>query len=123
MPKSNRKQSEVQQLEYTIQFSEANEGMQIELEVKGTDGVPLTLELVFRKGGQFSGVEELVNHPNSFLLKGKEGVYTIGSDSIYFGPGRLEHKSTQLRGALPMIDAPSVYLTGFTPFKHTLVIR
>jgi hypothetical protein len=34
----------------------------------------------------------------------------------------LEHKNTQLRGALPMMDAPTVYLTGFTPFKHTLII-
>lgn len=122
MPKSNRKQSEVQYLETNIQFSEAQVGMQIEIEMKGTEGVPVTLELIFRKGGQFTGVEAKPNHPNSFLLKGKEGVYSSGSDSIHFGPGRLEHKNTQLRGALPMMDAPTVYLTGFTPFKHTLII-
>ena len=122
MPKTNRKQSEIQYMETNIQFSESGAGMQIEIEMKGTDGVPVTLELIFRKGGQFAGVEALPNHPNSFLLKGKEGVYTSGTDSIHFGPGRLEHKNTQLRGALPMMDAPTVYLTGFTPFKHTMII-
>jgi len=25
-----------------------------------------------------------------------------------------------LRGALPAMDAPTVYLTGFTPFRHIL---
>lgn len=123
MPKSNRKQSEVQQLEYTIQFSETNGGMQIAIEAKGTDGVPLTLELVFRKGGYFAGVEALANHPNAYLCKEAEATYSVGTDTIHFGPGKLEHKNTQLRGALPMIDAPTVYITGFTPFKHTLFIR
>ena len=123
MPKSNRKQSEVQYLEYNIQFSEANAGMQIEIEIKGTERVPVTLELIFRKGGSLSGVDPLPGHANSYLLKGAEASYTLGKDSIQFGPGRLEHKNTQLRGSLPMMDAPTVYLTGFTPFQHKIIIR
>jgi hypothetical protein len=68
-------------------------------------------------------VDALPGHANSYLLKGTEASYTLGKDSIHFGPGRLEHKNTQLRGSLPMMDAPSVYLTGFTPFQHKIIIR
>ena len=41
---------------------------------------------------------------------------------IRFGPGRAEHTWTDLRGAQPKLDALSVYLTGFTPFRATLRI-
>ena len=41
-------------------------------------------------------------------------------DTIKFSPGLFLHKGINLRGALPSVDAPTVYLTGITPFKHTL---
>ena len=39
-----------------------------------------------------------------------------------FGSGLVEHKAVQLRGALPPMDAPTVYVTGFTPFEHRITL-
>jgi hypothetical protein len=50
------------------------------------------------------------------------GRYTVGEDTIEFGPGQASHTYTQVRGALPKWDGLSVYLTGLTPFKTTLTI-
>jgi len=122
MPKSNRKQSNIQYLETTVTISESNNGINIDIEMNGTDAVPVALELIFRRGGIFSGVESYPQKNDAFLLKEKEALYTIGNDSIRFGPGKVEHKWVNLRGALPAADAPSVYITGFTPFKHSIEI-
>ena len=59
---------------------------------------------------------------DAHLLKSGTGRYTVGDDTIAFGPGRADHTWTQLRGALPKWDGQSVYLTGFTPFRMTLEI-
>jgi hypothetical protein len=59
---------------------------------------------------------------DAHLLKSGSGRYTVGEDTISFGPGRADHTWTQLRGALPKWDGQSVYLTGFTPFRMTLQI-
>jgi len=59
----------------------------------------------------------------SYLLRAAEGRYRLGEDVITFGPGRVEHTWTQLRGALGKWDGQSVYLTGFTPFRFTLALR
>lgn len=48
--------------------------------------------------------------------------YTAEGETIEFGPGRVEHTYTQIRGALPKWDGPSVYVTEFTPFEITLRI-
>jgi hypothetical protein len=119
MPKSNRKQSNVQYLTTTVTISESNNGINVDIEMGGTDGVPVSMELIFRKGGKLAGVESYPGKPDAFLLK-ETGTYTVGNDTIRFGPGKIEHKGIQLRGALPAADAPTVYLTGFTPFKHTI---
>ena len=78
------------------------------------------MELIFRKGGKLAGVEAVANNAEAFLLMGKQASYTVGNDKIQFGPGTYAHKWLQLRGALPMMDAPTVYITGYTPFKHTI---
>jgi len=67
-------------------------------------------------------VESIQNNPLAYVLKGKQGSYTVGSDTINFGPGKFEHTGYQLRGALPKMSTPTVYLTGITPFKHTIQI-
>jgi hypothetical protein len=120
MPKSGRKQSEVQYLETTVTIAEANNGMSITIEMGGTDNVPVSMELIFRRGGKFSGVQQHPAKTDAWLFSEKEGSYSVGEHTIHFGPGKLEHKNVQLRGALPAMDAPTVYLTGFTPFKHTI---
>ena len=120
MPRTNRKQSEVQHLETNIIISESNNGISIDIDMNGTDEVPVSLELIFRKGGQINGVESVPQKTDAYLLTGKSGSYTVGKDTIHFGPGKAEHKWLVLRGALPAMEAPTVYITGFTPFKQTI---
>ncbi|MFN8347933.1 MAG: hypothetical protein U0X91_23210 [Spirosomataceae bacterium] len=122
MPRANRPQSEIQKLETIVKVSEANNGLQIDIDMSGTEGVPVSLELIFRAGGLFSGVTKHPKKDNAYLLASDSGSYTVNNDTIQFGPGKAEHKGIQLRGALPAMEAPTVYLTGFTPFKHTITL-
>jgi hypothetical protein len=122
MPKSNRKQSNVQYLDTTIRITPLNNGIEVDISITGTDKVPVSMELILRDGGKFEGVESIQNNPLAYVLKGKQGSYTVGSDTINFGPGKFEHTGYQLRGALPKMSTPTVYLTGITPFKHTIQI-
>jgi hypothetical protein len=119
MPRNLRKQSEIQKLETTVKIVEKRQGIEVEIEMKGTENVPVSLELIFRPGGTFKGVEKI---SNSYLLYSQQGEYVVGEDKITFGPGKVEHKGVQLRGALPAMDAPTVYITGFTPFNHVINI-
>ncbi len=120
MPRTVRPKSEVQNLSYQVDISEHEEGINIDFDIKGTVGVPVTLELIFRPGGKLKGVNPVIGKPNSHLFADKEGSYSAGEDTIKFNPGMALHKGVNLRGALPTLDAPTVYLTGITPFKHTL---
>ncbi len=122
MPRSRRTQSEVQKLDTTVKISEANNGLQIDISITGTEGVPVALELIFREGGIVEGVTKHPKKDKAYLLSGESSSYTVGADSIRFGTGKVEHKGVQLRGALPALDTPTVYLTGFTPFTHTLTL-
>lgn len=120
MPRTLRKQSEIQKLDTVVKIQETNNGIEVEIDMAGTDGVPVSLELIFRPGGVFAGVTNYATNTKAFLFSGQSGSYSVGSDTLNFSPGRIEHKNIQLRGALPASDAPTVYLTGFTPFKHTI---
>jgi hypothetical protein len=122
MPRTVRPKSEVQNLNYQVGISEHAEGINIELDIQGTEGVPVTLELIFRPGGKLNGVNAVAGKLNSNLFAEKEGSYSVGEDSIKFSPGIALHKGINLRGALPSVEAPTVYLTGITPFKHTLTL-
>ncbi len=120
MPRTLRKKSEIQQLDTTVKIQETSAGIEVEINMTGTEGVPVSLELIFRPGGTFAG---LTNHPTNskaYLFSGQNGSYTVGSDTLLFTTGKIEHKGIQLRGALPAMDAPTAYITGFTPFKHTI---
>lgn len=121
MPKSNRKQSEVQQLTSSVRVRETSNGVECDIEITGTDRVPVSVELIFREGGEFKNLAPVTSEKDTYLLKTDEvGSYTLQNDTLTFGPGLAQHKAIQLRGALPRMSAPTVYLTGFTPFKHTL---
>jgi hypothetical protein len=120
MPRTNRTQSEVQILETRITIRETADGMEVEVTTSGTERVPAALELIFRPGGELKGVAKLDNTKDSWLLKEGTGTYRFGEDTVSFGPGLALHKNIVLRGALPAMDAPSVYLTGFTPFHHII---
>jgi len=112
----------VQTLDTVAIVEEAGAGFTLSLSVDGTAEVPVALELAFRRGGRLEGVEPVSGIPDAFLLRADAGRYTFDGQTITFGPGRVEHTWTQLRGALPKWDGLSVYLTGFTPFRTQLRI-
>ncbi len=122
MPRTNRPKSEIQVLEYTIKVTETTNGINIDFDIHGTEGVPVSLELIFRQGGTFTGVQAHASKPKAYLFKENKGTYTVGKDTIQFSSGRLEHKAVQLRGAVAAMDAPTVYVTGFTPFRHVITL-
>lgn len=117
-----RAQSNIQRLTSRVVISEESGRFRINLDLAGTDNVPVAVELAFRHGGRLEGVVPVVGVEDAFLLQSGAGRYRLGDDTISFGPGRAEHRWTQLRGALPKWDGQSVYLTGQTPFRISLDI-
>jgi hypothetical protein len=122
MPRTLRLQSEVQKLNYLVKVTELPTGVEVDFDISGTDGVPVSLELIFRPGGIFSGVSPIPNKKDAYLFPSSKGSYTVGNDQITFSPGMILHKGVQLRGALPQMESPTVYLTGITPFKHIITL-
>ncbi|HEX9956311.1 MAG TPA: hypothetical protein VGA96_03615, partial [Fibrella sp.] len=68
MPRASRPQSEVQKLDTTVKVTEANNGLQIDIDISGTVGVPVTLELIFRAGGTLAGAVKHPKKENAYLL-------------------------------------------------------
>ncbi len=120
MPRDLRPQSEVQQLHSELRIREADGGLVLEFDIRGTADVPVAIELGFRPGGQLEGVTPIAGSESAFLLASDEGRFRFGDDVITFGPGRADHQWTQLRGALPKLASDCVYLTANTPLRATL---
>jgi hypothetical protein len=120
--KALRARSNVQTLEAIVTISETGGKFELAFSIRGTEHVPVAIELGFRAGGVLEGVKPVAGAPDAFLLEGGTGRYVAGGDTITFGPGRVEHTYTQVRGALPKWEGQSVYVTGFTPFEYTLKI-
>ena len=120
---SSREQSEVQKLHTTVTITENLGRFDININISGTDNVPVALELAFREGGQMEEVEPVEGVENAYLLPQGSVKYTHNENTITVGPGRAEHKWTQLRGALPKMNGPSVYLTGYTPVNWDMKVR
>ena len=120
--RKKRVQSEVQTLNSAVVISEDQGTFEILIDIKGTDHVPVAIELGFRQGGTLEGVEPIAEMPDSYLFNKSEGKYHFNENTITFGPGSAAHQWTNLRGALPKMDGLSVYLTGYTPFSFTLTV-
>ena len=122
----NRPVSNVKTLETTVTFFEKAGDVEITLSVTGQSLVSVTIELCFKEGGTLSGVSGAVGG-NHFLEKGT-GTYKYGNDTIEFGPGAVTHKNvTGLEGekysthfGSLRTEGMHVYITGVTPFHHTL---
>ena len=123
LPREKRALSEVQHLRCHVEIEEKDAGFEVRMRIDGTDHVPVAIEMGFRKGGTLGGLSTLAGTDDAFLLESGTGVYQYGQDRIEFGPGQAPHRYTQLRGALPKLDALSVYVTGFTPFSQSLRFR
>jgi hypothetical protein len=125
---------------------------ELEFSVDGHEGVPVTIELTFRREGALAGAtswNELVarsgpagrggrggrsgsaeDRSDSFVLREGMGSFTAGTDTIEFGPGRMARLPGRMEGEAYSwmngnlrLDGYRVYLTGVTPFHHTLTIR
>lgn len=120
MPREKRSMSELQTLDYRVEISESGGKVSIDIRIKGTPHVPVSLEMSFRSGGELKGVVADKNLDDAYFLENGMGQYEQGGDVITFGPGIAEHKWAEIRGMLPKQNGESVYLTGFTPFKYTL---
>ncbi len=120
MPRDQRPQSELQTLQYKLEISQTGRGFNLTFEVTGTYNVPIAIELNFREGGSFEGVS-WHHEAETFLVEDREMArYAHGTTAIAFGPGLVRHKWTRLRGALSAMPGQSVYLTGYSPMRHTL---
>ena len=122
LQRKGREKSEVQVLDAAVTLKEDQGKFEISIQIKGTDNVPVAVELGFREGGNLQGVIPIPEIPDAYLLEAGEGKYTFEDQTITFGPGKAEHRWTQLRGALPKMEGQSVYLTGYTPFHLNLSI-
>jgi len=123
MPRSKRKQSEIQYLKSEVRISEQAGKFKLAFSIQGTERIPLAIELAFRKGGELKGVEEVPEVENAYFLKEGYGSFLQGKAHISFGPGLHTHKWTQLRGAKAKLNGDSVYLTAYTPLEFELEIR
>lgn len=120
MPRDRRERTGLQTLNQTISITEADGKVTMDIAVDGTAHVPLAMEMSFRDGGELTGIipDEFVEH--SYFLENGTGTYTLGDDAITFGPGIAEHYWSQTHWSLPKQEGKSVYITGFTPFTHTI---
>ncbi len=122
LDKEKREITESQTLKMFVTIQESEGRISVEAELVGTPHVPVAWEMNFRKGGEFSGVVKDQHVEDVYFLKNGKGEYKNGENVITFGEGKAEHEWTQMRGILPKHEGYSVYLTGYTPFRHKVVI-
>ncbi len=117
-----RAKSEIQIQKAVVSVTENAGKFDLAISVRGTDHVPVAIELAFRQGGTLQGVVPVAGLKDAWILENGTGRYTVGNDVIEFGPGRADHTYVQVRGAVPKWEGQSVYITGTTPFDFTLRI-
>lgn len=102
----------------------------LEFTIAGPDGIGVILELAFRPGGTLRGAEPRPGETDTYFLKSGPGAYQVGQDTIEFGPGSSGPTRVSMAGEVYSwlngqlrTEPVRVYVTGVTPFKHTLRIR
>ncbi|AFK01796.1 hypothetical protein Emtol_0643 [Emticicia oligotrophica DSM 17448] len=125
----NRPQSNIKTIETTISIEEKNGLAELLFNVKGAEGVKVTIEFCFREGGEFIGLKKLDDADN-YTLESGTGEYKFGKDSIKFGDGIFKH--SKLRGLEGEMytshfgslrtEGMHVFLTGIVPFKHKITL-
>jgi hypothetical protein len=122
----NRPVSNVKNLETVITFNENNGAVELHFDIKGMKEVPVTIELCFKEGGNLDFGSP--DAKGNYFLETGFGEYKSGNDKIRFGPGLSEHKNiADLEGerysthfGTLRTEGMHVYITGKTPFSHTL---
>lgn len=126
---NNRPVSNVKTLDTTIVFTEQNGSNKLAFFIKGQPGVPVTIELCFAEGGMLTGATK--DGDGHYFLESGSGTYSMGSDNIEFGPGWHAHKAiTALEGekygthfGTLKTDGIHVFITGITPFEHSITFQ
>lgn len=126
----NRPKSNISTFEYKVIFEDKISHKELSFEVGGTDGVPVVIEMCFNKGGTLVGCEAIPEKSEDFFIKSSEAKYVSGNDSITFGPGEFAHQNiSNMEGEMYSThfgtlrtEGLHVFITGKTPFKHTLKI-
>jgi hypothetical protein len=103
--RGGRKQTEVCELTQAAEIMEMERGFTLRVRSLGTPGVPVAVEITFRDGG---------------TLDRSTGLYRSGRNSIRVSPVVTAHQYTQIRGAEPKLPGQTLYITGYTPFDHTI---
>lgn len=127
----DRPVSNVKTLESKITIQENRGEVDLIIEVTGLEGVPVTVELCFEEGGEFAGVSDAVDEQGNRFLEQGMGSYKNGNDKITFGPGIKKHENIyRLDGEMYTVHFGTlrttgnhIYLTGMTPFSHTLTLK
>ncbi|MBL8222046.1 MAG: hypothetical protein JNL62_22605 [Bryobacterales bacterium] len=117
-----RQRTEVCHLEQMATVTETEKGFRVRIQAHGTDNVPLAIEISARDKDQLN-VGQLAaapQAPGAWILGKGTGSIKSAKHEVRFGLGVEAHQYTQVRGAEPMMPGHSVYLTGFTPFDHTI---
>ncbi len=106
----------------SVTITRTEKGFRLRLRSVGQVDVPLWVEISFREGGELEGVVPVGRIPNAYALKTGACVYRMGTHGIRVSPGTSAHNgvSNWEGGPNVKLPGPSVYLTGFTPFDHTL---
>ncbi|KAH7310749.1 hypothetical protein B0I35DRAFT_453088 [Stachybotrys elegans] len=119
----------MRRLKTDVTISPTEAGYDIAFEVTGERDVELTIELTFRGNGTFKGMEEVVGEDGTkthHLIEGS-GEYTLGEDTVTFGPGNGEgmiltdagEQYSWHRGSFGLAGH-KVYITGTSPMSYTL---
>lgn len=116
-----RQKSELCTMQYEGRIRETEQGLAVTIRATGTPRVPLAVEFNLRSDVNLKGTEPLGD--GRHLLKQGMAKYTVGDDTIFFGPGIAAHRYVQIRGAEEKLSGTSVYLTAYTPFETTLQIQ
>ncbi|MDL2208824.1 hypothetical protein LJB97_04295 [Parabacteroides sp. OttesenSCG-928-O15] len=127
-----------------VTIREKNGTFTLDFDISGFENIPVTIELCFRRGGKLDGVvltssgnvaggmsgRQQQNDPESFKMNGDRASYTVEDTTLEFGPGVFEHSRLGMTGEQFSVyngefkaDGLRVYLTGTTPFKHTLQLK
>lgn len=126
---ANRPQSNIKTLDTTIIMTEKNGEVELAFSVNGQSKVPVTIELCFNEGGQFTGLT--TDSKGNAILAGDMAVYEVEGEQLHFGPGsftnavpeNLEGERYSTHFGTLKTSGTRVYLTGVTPFKHTLFFK
>lgn len=123
VPRSTREKSEIQKLRTTITITESGGKARIKIVADGPENLPVSVEFAFRRGGKLTNVTPKKGIDNAYLARNGHYIeYQKETEKIKIGPALATHNWTQLRGALPKLQADCVYFTGYAPcvFEFTV---